>query len=131
MAENELPLFADNYSNTGDLALNIGDLSLNTGELPNALQQRLDELTPKARKEKVWPVIVWLCALRAYTTEQLAALLNRQAAALRSAHLNPLREQEKLIDYTYPEVINHPEQASQVTSKGVSWLKQQGICDDD
>ena len=59
MAENELPLFADNYSNTGDLALNIGDLSLNTGELPNALQQRLDELTPKARKEKVWPVIVW------------------------------------------------------------------------
>lgn len=145
MNENELPLFAANDSDTGDLAANTGDLAvnagdlasnadnfaLNTDELPIGLQQRLDELTPKARKEKIRPVIVWLCALRAYKTEQLATLLNRQVTALRSAHLNPLREQEKLIVYTHPEVINHPEQAYQVTPKGLSWLKEQGIHVDD
>ncbi len=138
MTENELPLFAANDSNTGDLVLNAGDLTANTGdlhlntyELPVGLQQRLDDLTPKARKEKLWPVIVWLCALRAHKTEQLATLLNRQVTALRSAHLNPLREHKKLIAYTHPEVINHPEQAYQVTAKGLSWLKEQGVHLDD
>ena len=67
-------------------------------ELPFGLQQLLDNLTPKARRAKLWPVIVWLCALRAYT---------------------------------HPEVVNHPEQAYRVTAKGLSWLKQQGICVDD
>lgn len=117
--------------NADDLAPNADDLILNTDELPFGLQRLINELTPKARKEKLWPVIVWLCALRAYKTEQLAVLLNRQVIALRSSHLNPLREHEKLIAYTHPEVVNHPEQAYQVTSKGLNWLKQQGICVDD
>lgn len=146
MAEDELPLFAENDSNTGeliantgeliantgDLAANAGDLIANTGELPVDLQKKLGALTPKARKQKMWPLIVWLCALRPYSAEQLATLLDgRQVKTLRSAHLNPLREQEGLIDYTHPEVINHPEQAYQVTAKGLNWLKQQGICVDD
>lgn len=139
MAENDLPLFAANDSNTGeliantgDLAANAGDLAANTGELPVDLQKKLGALTPKARKHKMWPLIVWLCALRPYSAEQLATLLDgRQVKTLRSAHLNPLREQEGLIDYTHPEVINHPEQAYQVTAKGLNWLKQQGICVDD
>lgn len=146
MAENDLPLFAANDSNTGDLISNTGDLTANTGdlaanagdlitntsELPADLQKKLGALTPKARKQKMWPLIVWLCALRSYSAEQLATLLNgRQVKTLKSAHLNPLREQEGLIDYTHPEVINHPEQAYRVTSKGLSWLKQQGICVDD
>lgn len=139
MAENDLPLCAANDSNTGeliantgDLAANAGDLIANTGELPVDLQKKLSALTPKARKHKMWPLIVWLCALRPYSAEQLATLLDgRQVKTLRSAHLNPLREQEGLIDYTHPEVINHPEQAYQVTAKGLNWLKQQGICVDD
>ncbi|NLW05375.1 MAG: ATP-dependent DNA helicase RecG, partial [Pseudomonadaceae bacterium] len=137
--EDELPLFAANDSNTGDLTPytgdltpNTGDLAPNTGDLPAGLQKKLGALTPKARKHKVWPVLVWLCALRPYTAEQLSTLLDgRQVKTLRSAHLNPLREQEKLIAYTHPEVINHPEQAYQVTAKGLSWLKQQGIHVDD
>lgn len=125
MAENDLPLFAANDSNTGDLITN-------TSELPADLQKKLGALTPKAGKHKMWPLIVWLCALRSYSAKQLATLLNgRQVKTLKSAHLNPLREQEGLIDYTHPEVINHPEQAYQVTAKGLNWLKQQGICVDD
>lgn len=132
MAENDLPLFAANDSNTGDLAANTGDLITNTSELPADLQKKLGALTPKARKQKMWPLIVWLCALRSYSAEQLATLLDgRQVKTLKSAHLNPLREQEGLIDYTHPEVINYPEQAYRVTAKGLNWLKQQGICVDD
>lgn len=125
MAENKVPLFTANDSNTGDL-------TANTGDLPADLTKKLNTLTPKARKDKMWPLLVWLCALRPYSAEQLATLLDgRQVKSLKSAHLNPLREQEGLISYTHPEVINHPEQAYQVTAKGLSWLKQQGICVDD
>ena len=85
-------------------------------------------LTPKARKDKVWPVILWLCALRPYKAEQLATLLaGRQVTALKSTHLNPLREQEGLIGYTHPEVVNHPEHAYKTTTTGLQWLIQHGI----
>ncbi|HEY9745619.1 MAG TPA: ATP-binding protein [Oculatellaceae cyanobacterium] len=137
----ELPLFSnisntgDLSSNTGDLRSNTGDLSSNTGdldpdavELPTDLQKHLAELTPKARRDKLWPLIVWLCALRPYKAEQLAVLLaGRQVKTLKSMHLNPLRAQEELIGYTHPEVANHPEQAYKATPKGLNWLKQQGI----
>ena len=33
MVEDELPLFIENDSNTGDLAANTGDLAANTGDL--------------------------------------------------------------------------------------------------
>lgn len=139
--EGELPLFTEEAPNTEDLSVNTEDLTPNTedltrntedlssnmGVLPTALQQELDALTPKARKGKVRPLLVWLCALQPYTAEQLAGLLNRRVAALRSAHLNPLREQEELIRYTHPEVVNHPEQAYITTPKGLAWLSEQGI----
>ncbi|ENM3939019.1 putative DNA binding domain-containing protein [Vibrio cholerae] len=133
--EGELPLFSsaapntdDLTSITGDLISNTSDLHTDKGELPVELQQRLEVLTPKARKDKVWPVIVWLCALRPYKAEKLASLMaGRQVTALKSSHLNPLREQEGLIGYTHPEVVNHPDQAYQATKAGLLWLKKQGI----
>lgn len=138
LAYNDLPLFASNdantgdlSSNTGDLASNAGDLTANAGELPADLQQRIMQLSPKARKEKLWPVVVWLCALHPLKAEQLAQLLSKQVNSLKSNHLNVLKNQEELICYTYPEVTNHPEQAYQSTPKGVDWLRQQGIGLDD
>tara|TARA_R110000787_G_scaffold286186_1_gene403616 strand:+ start:12591 stop:14534 length:1944 start_codon:yes stop_codon:yes gene_type:complete len=137
----ELPLFSTNDSNTGNLYLNTGDLHLNTGDLhlntgdphpntgdlPEELKKRITALSPKARKESIWPVIIWLCALRPMKAEQLALVLNRQVNALKANHLNVLRNEESLICYIYPEVINHPEQAYQSTNKGLEWLKKQGI----
>jgi ATP-dependent DNA helicase RecG len=29
--------------------------------------------------------------------------------------------------YRYPEVVKHPEQAYQTTTKGIQWLRDQGI----
>jgi hypothetical protein len=40
-------------------------------DLPDELKQMIDRLTPKARKESLWPVIVWLCSLQPYKAEQL------------------------------------------------------------
>ena len=132
------PLFNVKSANTGDLSANTSDLSANTSDLsantsglPGELIEKISQLTSKARKESLWPVILWLCALQSYKAEQLARLLNRQVTALKSNHLNILREQESLLGYTYPEVKNHPEQAYQTTAKGLDWLKQHGIMIDD
>ncbi len=132
--EDQLPLFSTNEalsdrSNTSDLIPNTIDLIPNTSDfpVPNELTQRIEQLTSKARKDKLWPIIVWLCALRPYKAEQLATQLTRKETPLKHNHLNVLREQEGLIDYLHPEVINHPNQAYRTTGKGRQWLKTQGI----
>ena len=118
--------------NTSDLGPNTRDLGPNTSELdlPDELKQMIDRLTPKARKESLWPVIVWLCSLQPYKAEQLAAQLSRKVGPLKNAHLNVLRENEGLIEYLYPEVINHPNQAYKTTEKGLEWLMRRRRCDE-
>ena len=118
--------------NTSDFDPNTSDLGPNTSELdlPDELKQMIDRLTPKARKESLWPVIVWLCSLQPYKAEQLAAQLSRKVGPLKNAHLNILRENEGLIEYLYPEVINHPNQAYKTTEKGLEWLMRRRRCDE-
>ncbi|MGL4225723.1 MAG: hypothetical protein ACRCSE_11460 [Vibrio sp.] len=101
--DDQLMLFSE--SNTSDLSLAMGEF-----DLPDELHQMIDALTPKARKESLWPVIVWLYSLRPYKAEQLAVQLSRKVGPLKNTHLNVLRENEGLIDYLYPEVVNHPNQ---------------------
>ena len=119
-------------ANTSDFGPNTSDLGPNTSELdlPDELKQMIDRLTPKARKESLWPVIVWLCSLQPYKAEQLAAQLSRKVGPLKNAHLNVLRENEGLIEYLYPEVINHPNQAYKTTEKGLEWLMRRRRCDE-
>ncbi len=120
----DLPLFSD--TNSGDLSANSGDLGANSGELPTTLVQAIEALTSKARKEKLWMVIVWLCAIQAHGSEQLGARLGRQVTPLKR-HLYVLRDQLGLLQYTYPEVINHPQQAYIATDTGRAWLVEQGV----
>ena len=117
----------DSNSNTGDSNSNTGDSNSNTDELPEALSAMIQQLTPKARKNKLWPVILWLCALKPQKAEQLASLLgNRQVNALKSGHLNKLRTEQGLLTLLHPEQ-NHPEQAYQTTEKGRRWLEEHGL----
>lgn len=118
---------SDPVTNTSDLDANASDLDANTSDLPALLQSRIAALTPKARKDKLWPVILWLCAIRPCKADELASLLNRQITHLKNAHLSPMREQQGLLEYLHPEVINHPEQAYRTTVAGQRWLQQQGI----
>lgn len=133
-----LPLFqadmSDRHTNVGDLGANVGDLDADVGDLdanisdlPVALQEALASLSTRPRKEALWPVILWLCAIRPYAAEQLATLLRRQMSGLKANHLNPLREQKGYLQYTRPEVINHPDQAYRTTDAGRAWLAEKGI----
>jgi ATP-dependent DNA helicase RecG len=147
--EGELTLFSENEransgevgSNSGDLEPNSGDLRSNSGDLgrnsgdlgesseaiptepgiPAALAQRIVDLTPKARRQKLWPVILWLCAIERFSADSLAKKLGKHAPSLKDRHLNALREQQ-LIEYTIPEAVNHPDQAYVTTQEGLDWL---------
>jgi ATP-dependent DNA helicase RecG len=118
---------SDLDANTSDLDANTSDLGANAGDLPEPLRMALLALSPKARKQTLWPLILWLCSLRPYNAEQLARHLNRQVVALKTGHLNPLREQQGLLQYLHPEVINHPQQAYVTSAAGRLWLAEQGI----
>ncbi len=124
--------------NTGDLDVNTGDLDVNTGDLgsnmdersgifaslPKPVRDEIASLGKKPRKEVVRPLLLAVCRHRSYSAQELATLFDRQLNALKSAYLNPLRE-EGLLAYRHPEVVNHPEQGYQTSPSGMSWLQEQ------
>lgn len=112
--------------NTQELGTNTQELAPNTQQFPEQLQSALHSLTPKTRKPQLQHIILHLCALRAYSAEALAIILNRKLEALRVSHLSPMRK-EGLIDYLYPKVINHPEQAYITTEKGKRLLEKEEL----
>lgn len=126
------PNSGDLRSNSGDPAQSSGDLHTNSDQspaerqVPQELARRIAQLTPKARRQKLWPVILWLCALKPRRAESLATTLGKHTASLKDRHLNTLRT-EQLLDYTIPDVINHPDQAYVTTSEGLLWLQQHGV----
>lgn len=66
----ELPLFVEP---------DTSDLDSNTSDLPPELLAAIATLGIKPRREKLWPVIIWLCAIRSHTADELAVRLgNRQ-----------------------------------------------------
>ena len=114
----------DSEPNRGDLLSNRGDLSPNRGDLPEKLIIEINKLTPKARKLHVRIVILKLLLYAPCSAEALSNILNKKMKSLKGNHLSPLRE-EGLINYLYPEVINHPGQAYVITDKGRKKLKRQ------
>ncbi len=114
---------SDLHSNGSDLHSNGSDLHLDGSDLPEFLDQMIVSLTLKSRKENLWPVILHLCALKPRSAEELAKLLHRKANPLKTKNLNKMRK-EGLITYVHPEVINHPEQAYEITDKGRSSLRK-------
>lgn len=107
--------------NTQELRTNTQELSPNTQEFPEFLRTLLSSLTPKTRKSQLQQILLHLCCLRAYSAEDLARILSRKLEALRVNHLTPMRK-DGLINYLYPQVTNHPEQAYITTIKGKQWL---------
>ncbi|TWC41517.1 hypothetical protein FBY03_102265 [Pseudomonas sp. SJZ079] len=102
-------------------------LNANTSDLPAPLLAAIAALSAKPRKDKLWPLILWLCSIRPYSAEQLARQLNRQVVALKTGHLNLLREQQGLLEYLHREVVNLPQQAYVTSTAGRRWLAEQGI----
>ena len=114
----------DLSSNAGDFSSNAGDLSSNAGELklPQELRDMINNLSTKPRKNILWPIILRLCDTAPMTTYRIANILQRSEKHLKGNHLSKMRK-EGLLDYLYPEVVNHPKQAYVVTKRGKIWLK--------
>ncbi len=123
-----LPLETNSSENVGNgsrLEPNRSELISNESGLPLTLATELSQLTAKSRQ--IRRLILWLCALHPYKAEQLGGLLQRDVNSLKTKHLTPLREKEGLLEYLYPDVTSHPEQAYQTSKAGLRWLKEQGI----
>lgn len=114
----------DLEENTGDLLLNKGDLKLNKGNLPGDLLEELKGLTTKPRKHQVESILLKLLLISEYSAEELAQILSRETKPLKENYLSPMRK-KGLINYSYPDVINHPEQAYVITEKGKTCVMKQ------
>lgn len=105
------------YVLASNLIENFSNFDANMSDLPEELQCKIAELGAKPRVEKLQLVLLWLCSLRSYRAEILAIILQRQVTGPKSLHLSRLYN-AKLLDYLYPEVIHHPQQAYQTTGLG-------------
>jgi ATP-dependent DNA helicase RecG len=122
--ESDLLLNGEEFSsNESDLLLNGEEFSSNESDLPSEIAEAISHLGKKARKAKLWPLVLQLCTWRPCTADELAHYLQRSSSIFKVNHLKPMRE-AGLIAYLYPEVINHPQQAYQITPLGEAWLQQ-------
>lgn len=99
------------------------EFSSNESDLPSEIAEAISHLGKKARKAKLWPLVLQLCTWRPCTADELAHYLQRSSSIFKVNHLKPMRE-AGLIAYLYPEVIKHPQQAYQITPLGEAWLQQ-------
>jgi ATP-dependent DNA helicase RecG len=120
------PNGGDLKPNGGDLKPNGGDLKPHSEFLSPIIVNAIAQLSSKARKKTLWPIILTLCAERPYNAEELALLFNREPRKFKTNHLNPLRSQG-LIEYFYPDNMHHPAQSYQTTAAGQTWLQKSAV----
>lgn len=88
----------------------------------DVLQKAVEGLGYRPRKEKIFSVIVSLCLFNPQTKEELMPRLDKGEQLIRR-YLKELRE-KGILEYTYPQIPNHPTQAYKVTELGKKWLKE-------
>lgn len=80
-------------------------------DIPDKLKLEIGELKQKEHNsQKVRGVIIKLCSIRAFTSNEIAKILNKRDDYIRKKYLNKMIK-EKEIRYQFPEMIKHPEQA--------------------
>lgn len=110
--------------NRPNLITNEPDLNLNKPELSKELLEKINQLSTKARTNKLWPIILEILRESPTSSDEISQLLKREPNALRKKHLS-LMKKNGLIQYLYPEVTNHPKQAYVITEKGMEWLNNE------
>jgi ATP-dependent DNA helicase RecG len=79
-------------------------------DLPAALKDRIEAVGKRPRRPKLHALILELCAWRALSARELAALMSdRDPKVLVREHLSAMLADQKLV-YTIPEMPHHPEQ---------------------
>ena len=98
----------------GTLETNHDTLETSHGTLdskiPEDLQARIALLGARPGN-KIRPILLELCAIRAFSVVELSTIMGkRNPRALKADHLNPLIKEKKL-QYLYPDMEKHPKQA--------------------
>lgn len=80
-------------------------------ELPSVLRIKIENLSTRENDvNKLKDIIYELCSFKPYSTKQIAAILNRNENYLYRTYINPMRI-ESCLQYTIPDMPNHPDQA--------------------
>ncbi|MEX0995884.1 MAG: ATP-binding protein [Flavobacteriaceae bacterium] len=80
-------------------------------QLPSSIKEKLAEFTGRTSdRVALQDFICELCSVRELSAKQLSLLLTKQEKYLLHNFIKPLREEGK-IEYTIPEMPNHPQQA--------------------
>ena len=86
-------------------------------ELPDILKDKISSIKKRENNPVIIKgVIKELCALRAYTSNELANLLNKREDYIRRQFINPLIK-NKTLKHLHPEMLKHPDQAYLINKK--------------
>ena len=84
--------------------------------MPPNLIKIIDGLGKRSNDKQAFEeAIVALCKWKALKVSELASILNRNPNHILYTYVSPLREAGKL-QYLYPDMPNHPEQAYRATT---------------
>ena len=97
----------------GDLPTMQGDLPTMRDDLPTMLKEAIANLGERCAPGRMQSIIAELCSIRAYTADELAAILNRNKKWVSQSYLSPMLKNGTL-EYTIPENPRHPMQAYRV-----------------
>lgn len=104
-----------------DLSAPVTDLSalpIAIDDIPDDIRQLIDSLGKRTNdKEIISSIILKLCAHKAMKSKAIANALGKSEKYILREFLKPLLD-EKRINYTIPEMINHPEQAYVIVQNG-------------
>ncbi|NLM31017.1 MAG: hypothetical protein GX216_11470 [Methanomicrobiales archaeon] len=81
------------------------------------LKEAIKNLGERCAPERMQSIIAELCSIRAYTADELAAILNRNKRWVSQSYLSPMIKNGAL-EYTIPENPRHPMQAYQTKKIG-------------
>jgi ATP-dependent DNA helicase RecG len=88
----------------------------NVHQLPESLRSRLPSPGQYLKSLEMKRIILDLCDWRPFQISELSTLLNRSDKYLLRKHLRPMLQTGEL-EYTFPEMINHPRQAYRIARR--------------
>lgn len=98
----------DEKNGRGDEKNSRGD-GENSRGIPEELLERCKNLKKWEPSDKMKNLIIELCTSVPLSISDIADIVKRKPASVRSLYVNPLIKSEKLF-FTIPEMINHPDQ---------------------
>ncbi len=91
-------------------------LELFTDTQKTSLQEKIEKIGSRTKQEEIKHIILELCKIQPYSSNELASLLNRERKYLLHKHLKPLIDEGSL-EYTNPEKPNDPHQTYRTVKK--------------